>query len=224
MHRHGSRHPLGNDFPNIANLSAKLNDPVVAKQIDSLDLPAEWRFIQGPDRWVNTLQLNDLTVVGRQENFVDGVKWVHACRKLLKWLCRCWLRIWRFRLSYPSLTFKHIISLAHDRVRIVLQWTRKKWSYFWVFKGRWISGMVPFWNVRSGCRPRVLSVAGSTRQSDGFIEYVPRRLQSRQFIYTDTFVSSKLHHIWRVRNIRCRMAWKNLSNGRRFISHRFKSG
>lgn len=74
FHRHGSRYPGAGDIPSIASLSSKLNDPTTAQQIDTLNLPAKWKFIQGQNRWSNTLITDNLTASGRKQNFDDGVK------------------------------------------------------------------------------------------------------------------------------------------------------
>lgn len=103
LHRHGSRFPLTSELPFIANLSTKLNTPSVAKQADSLRLPAAWKFIQGEERWSNVLGVNNLTVPGRKENFDDGVK---------------------FRLAYPDMPFEHILIGDQDRVVESAQWFR----------------------------------------------------------------------------------------------------
>lgn len=104
MHRHGSRYPLSNELPYIANLSAKINSANVSTALDKLSLPSAFSFLQGSGRWRNRLGTNDLTAPGRQQCFDHGVQ---------------------FRLAYPTLNVTNVLVGNQDRVVESAMWWRQ---------------------------------------------------------------------------------------------------
>lgn len=98
--RHGSRHPIPEEFPTLANLSSYINNATSLFSHPRAKVPARFAFLQSKG-WVNKLVTNDLSAVGREQLFSHGVA---------------------MRLDYPQLDTKVLLAGGQDRVVESAQW------------------------------------------------------------------------------------------------------